>query len=230
MPKTRTEDSPGEPRAEFEPTRRTRIKRQGKRAAYDRKTVYGILDAGLLCHVGYVIDGQPYVTPTAYWREDDRVYWHGSSASGMLRKIETGIPVCFTVAMLDGLVLARSGFHSSINYRSLMAFGHADKVTDPADKLAALVAFSERIVPGRWDEQRAVTEQEMKATTVLSLHLEEVVAKIRTGPPGDDEADYDLDIWAGVVPVHSTIGKVEDDPRLKSGIAQPAYLKTIEIG
>ena len=148
----------------------------------------------------------------------------------MLREVETGIPVCFAVAMLDGLVLARSGFHSSINYRSLMAFGHADKVTDPVDKLAALVAFSERITPGRWDEQRAVTKQELKATTVLTLRLEEVSAKIRTGPPADDEADYALDVWAGVVPVRSVIGAAEDDPSLTPGIAQPAYLKTVKIG
>ena len=160
------------PHADFNLTPRTRVKRQGLRGAYDRETVYRILDAGLLCHVGYVIDGQPRVTPTAYWRDGDRVFWHGSSASAMLREVETGIPVCFTVAMLDGLVLARSGFHSSINYRSLMAFGHADKVTDPADKLAALVAFSERVAPGRWDEQRAVTKQELKATTVLTMRLE----------------------------------------------------------
>ena len=225
MPKT-----PAKSRADFKPTSRTRVKRQGMRGAYDRETVYGILDAGMLCHVGYVIDGQPYVTPTAYWRDGDRVFWHGSSASRMLRQVETGIPVCFTVAMLDGLVLARSGFHSSINYRSLMAFGQADKITDPTDKLAALERFSERLTPGRWAEQRAVTKQELKATTVLTLPLEEVSAKIRTGPPGDDEADYALDVWAGVVPVRSVIGAAEDDPRLRPGIAPPDYLKTIKIG
>ena len=218
------------PRADFPPTARTRVKRQGLRGAYDRETVYGILDAGLLCHVGYVIDGQPYVTPTAYWRAGERIFWHGSSASRMLRQVETGIPVCVTVAMLDGLVLARSGFHSSINYRSLMAFGHADKITDPAAKLAALTAFSERLAPGRWAEQRAVTRQELKATTVLTMRLEEVSAKIRTGPPADDEADYALDVWAGVVPVHSVVGAAEDDPRLKPGIARPAYLKAVKIG
>ena len=154
----------------------------------------------------------------------------GSSASRMLRQVETGIPVCFTVAMLDGLVLARSGFHSSINYRSLMAFGQADKITDPADKLAALENFSERLTPGRWAEQRTVTKQELKATAVLTLRLEEVSAKIRTGPPGDDEADFALDVWAGVVPVRSVIGAAEDDPHLRPGIAPPAYLKTIRIG
>ncbi|HEY5597858.1 MAG TPA: pyridoxamine 5'-phosphate oxidase family protein [Kiloniellales bacterium] len=218
------------PLTDFKPTPRTRIKRQAIRAAYDRETVYGILDAGLMCHVGYVIDGQPYVTPTAYWRDGDRVFWHGSSASRMLRRVESGIPVCFTVALLDGLVLARSGFHSSINYRSLMAFGHADKIAGPAAKLAALEKFSERLTPGRWAEQRAVSKQELKATTVLSMRLEEVSAKIRTGPPGDDEADYALDVWAGVVPIRSVVGAPRDDPRLKPGIAQPAYLKIVKIG
>lgn len=226
MSRTTTSDTP----ADFKPTARNRIKRLGKRAVFDRATVYAILDAGLMCHVGYVIDGQPYVTPTAYWRDGDRVYWHGSSASRMLRQVETGIPVCFTVAMLDGLVLARSGFHSSINYRSLMALGQADKVTDPAHKLAALEAFSERITPGRWAELRPATKQEIKATTVLSMRLEEVSAKVRTGPPGDDEADYALDVWAGVVPVHSVTGAAQDDPRLRAGIAKPAYLKAVSIG
>jgi hypothetical protein len=218
------------PRTEFDRTARTRVKRLGKRAVYDRDEVYGVLDAGLMCHVGYVIDGQPYVTPTAYWRDGDQVFWHGSSASRMLRQVETGIPICFTVAMMDGLVLARSGFNSSINYRSLMAFGHADKVTEPAAKLAALEKFSERLVPGRWAEQRPATTQELKATTILKMRLEEVSAKIRTGQPGDDEADYAQDIWAGVVPVHSVLGAVEDDPRLKPGTPRPDYLKDIKLG
>jgi nitroimidazol reductase NimA-like FMN-containing flavoprotein (pyridoxamine 5'-phosphate oxidase superfamily) len=215
---------------DFPPTERTRIKRQHDRAHYDRETVHAILDAGLLCHVGYVIDGQPYVTPTAYWREGDRVYWHGSSASRMLRTLEKGLPVCFTVAMLDGLVLARSGFHSSINYRSVMAFGVADKVEDEAQKLAALEAFMERLTPGRWTELRPVTSQELKATTVMSLGLEEAVAKVRPGPPQDDEEDYELPVWAGVVPVRSVLDPPEDDPRLKAGIGQPAYLKAVRIG
>ena len=219
-----------EPLTDFSPTKRTRIKRQQTRAHYDRETVYGILDAGLMCHVGYVIDDQPYVTPTAYWRAGNRVYWHGSSASKMLRNLEKGVPVCFTVAMLDGLVLARSGFHSSINYRSLIAFGVAEKVVGDERKLAVLEAFMERLAPGRWAELRPVTKQELKATTVLSLELDEVVAKVRPGPPVDDEEDYALDIWAGVVPVKSVIGEAEDDPRLGPGIAQPDYLKKVHIG
>ena len=218
------------PKIDFPPTAHTRIKRQNERAHYDRETVHAILDAGLLCHVGYVIDGQPYVTPTCYWRSGDRVYWHGSSASKMLRRLEDGVPVCFTVALLDGLVLARSGFHSSIDYRSVMAFGVARKVEDEARILAALEAFSERLVPGRWAEQRPPNDQEIKATTVMALDLAEVAAKVRTGPPSDDEADYGDPVWAGNVPIRSLVEAPVDDPRLKAGIARPDYLKAIRIG
>ena len=218
------------PRIDFPPTVHTRIKRQHERAHYDRETVHAILDAGLLCHVGYVIDGQPYVTPTCYWRTGDRVYWHGSSASKMLRRLEDGVPVCFTVALLDGLVLARSGYHSSIDYRTVMAFGVAQKVEDEAQILAALEAFSERLVPGRWAEQRPPNDQEIKATTVMALDLAEVAAKVRTGPPSDDEADYDDPVWAGNVPIRSLVEAPVDDPRLKAGIARPDYLKAIRIG
>ncbi len=218
------------PRIDFPPTAHTRIKRQHERAHYDRETVHAILDAGLLCHVGYVIDGQPYVTPTCYWRQGEQVYWHGSSASRMLRHQEQGVPVCFTVSLLDGLVLARSGYHSSINYRSVMAYGVAEKVTDEAEILAALEVFQERLTPGRWAELRPVNEQELKATTMMSLELTEVAAKVRPGPPSDDEADYGLPVWAGVVPVRYEIGAPEDDPRLKPGIAQPDYLGAVKIG
>jgi nitroimidazol reductase NimA-like FMN-containing flavoprotein (pyridoxamine 5'-phosphate oxidase superfamily) len=217
------------PPVDFPPTPRTRVKRLGYRACYDRDTVYGILDAGLVCHVGYVIDGQPYVTPTACWREGDRVYWHGSSASRMLRRLEEGVPVCVTVAHLDGLVLARSGFHSSINYRSVMAFGTAEAVTGEAAKLTALESFSERLAPGRWAEQRAPSKQELKATLVMSLKLEEVAAKVRAGPPADDEEDYALDVWAGVVPIRRVVDPPVDDPRLKAGIARPGYLDTVQF-
>lgn len=217
-------------RDDFEPTERTRIRRLHHRAVFDRETVYAVLDAGIMCHVGYVIDGQPYVTPTAYWREGDRLYWHGSSASKMLRALEKDIPVCVTVALLDGFVFARSGFHSSINYRSVMAFGQAETVRDPERKLAALEAFVERLTPGRWAELRPATTQEVKATTVMTMALDEVACKIRPGPPVDDEEDYALDVWAGVVPVRQVIDPPEDDPRLKAGVAQPDYLKTIRIG
>ncbi len=218
------------PRIDFPPTAHTRIKRLHERAHYDRETVHAILDAGLLCHVGYVIDGQPYVTPTACWRQADTLYWHGSSASRMLRRLEAGVPVCVTVALLDGLVLARSGIHSSIDYRSVMAFGMAEKVEGEAQKLAALEAFSERLTPGRWVELRPPNAQEVKATTVMSLQLDEVVAKVRTGPPLDDEADYDYPVWAGNVPIHSVVAAPVDDPRLMAGIARPDYLNRIRIG
>jgi uncharacterized protein len=183
-----------------------------------------------MCHVGYVIDGQPYVTPTAYWREGDRVYWHGSSASRMLRHLEQRPRVCFTVALMDGLVLARSGFHSSVNYRSVMAFGAAEVIADPAAKLAALEAMMERIVPGRWPDLKPPTPQELKATTVVSLALEEVVAKVRSGPPKDEPEDYALDVWAGVVPTTTTIGSPESDPQLKAGVGVPGNLSKIRIG
>ena len=214
----------------FTPTARSRIKRLHERAAYDRDAVYAVLDAEMIAHVAYVIDGQPYLTPTAYWRDGDRLFWHGSSASRMLRTVKTGIPACFSVAMLDGLVLARSGFHSSINYRSVSAFGTAHAIEDPDEKLAALTAFSERLTPGRWDELRPATSQELKATTVVTMVIEEAVAKIRTGPPGDDDEDYALDIWAGVLPVTRQIEQPIDDPKLKAGGAQLDHLNGFKIG
>lgn len=215
---------------DFPPTKKTRVKRLFQRACYDRETVHAVLDAGLMCHVGYVIDGQPYVTPTAYWRDGERVYWHGSSASRMLRQVKQGVPVCFTVALFDGLVLARSGFHSSINYRSVMAFGSAEQVTGEAEKLAALEAFSERLTPGRWAELRPPTKQEVKATLVMSLQLSEVVAKVRGGPPSDDQEDYSLEVWAGEVPVRQVIDPPLDDPRLNAGIKAPDYLELFKFG
>ena len=214
---------------DFPPTEKTRIKRLHQRALYDRESAYAILDAGFLCHVGYVIDGQPYVTPTAYWREGDSVYWHGSAASRMLRKVKEGVPICFTVAMLDGLVLARSGFHSSVNYRSLMAFGTAELVEGEAEKIRALDAFIERLTPGRAAEIRPATSQEIKATTVLKMKLTEVAVKVRSGPAADDEEDYALDVWAGEVPIRTVIDPPVDDPRLKPGIAAPDYLREVRI-
>ena len=218
------------PEVDYPPTERTRAKRLYDRARYDRESVHAILDAGLLCHVGYVIDGQPYVTPTAYWREGERVYWHGSSASRMLRHMKSRPRVCLTVALMDGLVLARSGFHSSVNYRSVMAFGEAEVVEDPAHKLAALEAMMERIVPGRWPTLKPPTAQELKATTLASLKLEEVVAKARSGPPKDEPEDYALDVWAGEVPVTTLIGAPVSDPDLKPGIAVPENLTKIRFG
>ena len=208
----------------FVPSARSKVKRLPKRAHYDRETVYAVLDAGFICHVGYAIDGQPYVTPTAYWREGDAVYWHGSSASRMLRALETGAECCLTVTHLDGLVLARSAFHHSLNFRSVMLFGKAHKIEGAAEKLARLEAFVERLYPGRWPELRPVNSKELKATTVLGMHMDEASAKVRVGGPVDDEADYALPIWAGVIPVHSATGAPVGDERLAKNVKMQASL------
>lgn len=213
--------------AGFTPTTRTQVRRMPKRGHYDRDTVHAILDAGAIAHVGYVIDGQPYVTPTAYWRNGDRLYWHGSSASRMLRTIDAGSPVCVTVAHIDGFVLARSAFHHSVNYRSVMAFGTARKLTDDAEILEALRDFTERLYPGRWDVLRPVQPQEIKATTVLAMDLTEAVAKVRTGMPIDDDEDYALPIWAGVLPVQTTVLAPVSDPKNPPGVTAPEYRVTI---
>ncbi|MDH4094695.1 MAG: pyridoxamine 5'-phosphate oxidase family protein [Betaproteobacteria bacterium] len=202
---------------DFTPTPRTRIKRLPKRARYDRDTVYSILDAGFVCHLGYVIDKHPFVTPTAYWREGDAVYWHGSSKSRMLLALEKNPNVCLTVTHFDGLVVARSGFHMSVNYRSAMIFGKPYKVSDPEEKLAKMEKFVERLYPGHWNNLRPVHKQELKAMSVFGLHLEEAVAKVRTGGPIDEPEDYRLPIWAGVVPVQQVLGAPQDDGRLAPG-------------
>src|SRR5262249_37525309 len=181
----------------FPPPRLSRVRRLPKRGHYDRDTVYAILDAGFICHVGYVLDGAPLVTPTSYWREGDRLYWHGSGASRMLRTLAPGIPACLTVTHVDGLVAARSAFHHSINYRSVMALGVARGMEDPEAKRAALEALVERVYPGRWRELRPMTVKEEKATMVLEMPIDEASAKVRIGPPVDDEEDYALPIWAG---------------------------------
>ncbi len=213
----------------YQPTPRTRLKRLPKRAHYDRQTVHAILDAGFVCHVGYTIEGQPYVTPTTYWRHGDRVYWHGSSASRMLRNIAAGVPVCLTVTHIDGFVMARSGFHHSVNYRSVMALGIAHAVTDAAEKEQALDAFIERLFPGRVRELRPATRQELKGTMVVEMDLAEVSAKVRTGPPVDDEPDYALPVWAGVLPIATAFGPAEADPKLTPGIALPEYLRDFRL-
>jgi nitroimidazol reductase NimA-like FMN-containing flavoprotein (pyridoxamine 5'-phosphate oxidase superfamily) len=211
---------------DFKPTARSRVKRLHKRAHYDRATIYAILDAGFICHVGYAIDGQPYVTPTAYWREGDHVYWHGSAASRMLRHLEKGVECCLTVTHLDGLVLARSGFHHSLEYRSAMLFGCAHKLTDPAEKLAKLESFINRIAPGRWDGLRPVNKKELKATTVLGMEIAEASAKVRAAGVIDDEEDYQLPIWAGVVPVRMVADPARDDGRLVPGTARPRHVES----
>ena len=198
-------------------TRLSTAKRLAKRAHYDRATVNAILDAGLIAHIGHVVDGKPVVIPTAYWREGDHVYWHGSSKARMLRTLEEGAPACLEVTLVDGLVVARSAFHKSLNYRSVMLFGTPFKVTDPEEKLAKLEAFVERLYPGRWSELRPVNRQELKATTVLGMAIDEGAAKVRTGLPVDDEEDYALPIWAGVIPIRTSLGRPQDDGRLAPG-------------
>jgi nitroimidazol reductase NimA-like FMN-containing flavoprotein (pyridoxamine 5'-phosphate oxidase superfamily) len=198
-------------------TARTKIRRLPKRAHYDRDTLYAILDAGFVCHLGYVIDKHPYVTPTAFWREGDAVYWHGSSKSKMLLALEKAPEVCLTVTHFDGLVVARSGFHMSVNYRSAMLFGKPYKVTDPQEKLAKMEKFVERVYPGHWPNLRPVNKQELKAMSVFGLHIDEAVAKVRSGGPIDEPEDYALPIWAGVVPVRQVLGAPEDDGRVAPG-------------
>ena len=209
----------------FPQTDRTRLKRLPKRGHFDREIVYAILDEGFICHVGFAVDGKPVVIPTGYARVEDRLYIHGSQASRMLRTLAGGVDVCVTVTLLDGLVLARSAFHHSMNYRSVVVFGRATLVDDPEEKMAALVALSEHIIPGRWNDVREPTDVEMKLTTVLRLPLEEASAKIRTGPPLDDEEDYSLPMWAGVVPLKLTAGEPINDPRLPENIPVPDYAK-----
>lgn len=205
------------------PSSRVRVRRLPNRAAYDRATVDAILDEALVCHLGFVHDGQPFVIPTLHARAGNRLYVHGSSASRMQNTLGSGVPVCVTVTLLDGLVLARSAFHHSVNYRSVVLLGSACVVTAPDEKLLALEAFTNHLVPGRWAEVRPPTAQELKATSVLYLPLDEVSAKVRTGPPVDDEEDYALDVWAGVVPLSLHAGAPVADVRLAAGILAPAY-------
>jgi uncharacterized protein len=211
------------------PSERTRVKRLNKRAHYDEETVHAILDAMPTCSVGYVFNGSPYVTPTLQWREGDHIYWHGSSASRMLETCEEA-EVCVNVTIIDGFVMARAAFHHSCNYRSVMVFGRAFKVTDPAEKKARLKAFTEHLWPGRWDSLRPVTDQELKATMMLGLSLDEASAKVRSGPPGDDEEDYGLPIWAGVIPLSSQTLPPADDPRLLPGLSPPEHVRNFRIG
>lgn len=210
----------------LEKTARSAVKRLPKRGDYDRRTIYSILDEGIVCHVGFVADGQPFVIPTAYGRVGDKLVIHGSAASRMMRNLREGIEVCVTVTLIDGLVLARSAFHHSVNYRSVVIFGRAELIDDEVAKNEALRAFTEHIVPGRWNDVRPPDSNELKATTVLSLALNEASAKLRTGDPVDDEADHDLDVWAGVVPLDLTAGAPVNDALLRGGIEVPESLAT----
>ena len=205
------------------PTPRTRVVREPQRAVYERDAVNQILDEAFLCHVGFVADGQPYVIPTSYGRDRDTLYIHGSVASRMLRNLDQGVPVCITVTLLDGLVLARSVFNHSMNYRSVVILGTATLVDDPAEKIAALRALSEHILPHRWDDSRFPNEKELKATSVLRLPISEFSAKVRVGPPVDDEEDYSFPTWAGVIPLEMNSGTPIRDERCEQEL--PAYLK-----
>lgn len=206
-------------------TKRTKVKRLPDRGRYDRETIDAILDEGFICHVGFVVEGQPYVIPTGYARVGDHIYIHGSAASRMLRNLSQGIDICLTVTLIDGLVLARSAFHHSINYRSVVILGKAELVSDVGEKNAALEALTEHIVPGRWAEVRWPNELELKATTVLKLPIDEASAKIRTGDPKDDEEDYAMDVWAGVLPLELRTGEPIADTRQNSSSMVPAYVK-----
>jgi uncharacterized protein len=207
------------------PTKRTQVIRLPKRGDYSQETIYSILDAGFLCHIGFVVDGQPFVIPTGYGRSGDTLYVHGSAASRMLRTLSEGVEVCVTVTLLDGLVMARSAFHHSMNYRSVVIFGTATLVESAEEKTEALRAISEQIVPGRWNDVRWPTEQELKATKVLALPISEASAKVRTGPPLDDEEDYAMNVWAGILPLRVHAEEPVPDPRLPSEVtAVPDYL------
>jgi uncharacterized protein len=203
-------------------TPRTRVKRLGKRAVYDKPRVHEILDEGYLCHVGFVRDGRPFVIPTLYARCREMLYIHGSGVSRMLNTLAEGVEVCVTVTLVDGYVLARSAFHHSMNYRSVVILGRARLIEERPEMLRALQAITDHVVPGRWSEVRAPNELEMKQTAVLSLPLEEVSAKVREGPPVDDEEDYALPVWAGVVPIRTALAEPLADGRVPPGIAAPA--------
>ena len=207
----------------FKPTERTRVVREPQRGVYDREVIYKILDEGFVCHAGFVADGQPFVIPTLYARAGDAIYFHGSAASRMLRGAAEGAQVCVTVTLTDGIVLARSVFNHSMNYRSVVALGKATLVDQAEEKLAALRAFTEKILPGRWDDARQPNERELKATSILRLPLTEFSAKIRTGPPEDDAEDYELPIWSGVIPLHVVAGPPVRDESCNVDIPVPRY-------
>jgi uncharacterized protein len=205
-------------------TKRSELRRLPYRGSHESEVINNILDAAFLAHVGFQVDGQPFVIPTLFGREGERLYLHGSSASRMLRELDTGVPACVTVTVVDGMVLARSGFHHSMNYRSVVAFGTARKIAEPEQKVRALRTISEHIMPGRWDEVRSPNEKELKATAVLEFAMEEASAKTRTGPPLDDEEDYTLPVWAGVLPLTLEAKTPIPDPRLLTGLEIPEYV------
>jgi len=213
--------------SEFNRTERNTVIRRAERGRYDRETVHGILDEGFLCHLGFVLDGQPFVIPTLYGRDDDTIFVHGSSVSRMLKNLSAGIRACVTVTHTDGIVLARSAFHHSMNYRSVTAFGTGIEVTDQDEKLRALKLISDNVLPGRWEDCRLPTENELNVTTVIAIPIEEAAAKIREGAPKDDAKDYELPVWAGIVPFEQDYGEPVADDRLIDGVDLPDYLKSL---
>jgi nitroimidazol reductase NimA-like FMN-containing flavoprotein (pyridoxamine 5'-phosphate oxidase superfamily) len=206
-------------------TKRTELRRLPDRGGHDRETIYQILDAGFLAHVGFCVEGQPFVIPTLYGRDGEKLYLHGSAASRMLGQLATGIPACVTVTLVDGLVLARSAFDHSMNYRSAVAFGTAQKIADPAQKMKSLRVISEHLIAGRWEDVRQPSEKELKATTVLEFSIEEASSKVRSGPPLDDEDDYRLPVWAGVLPLEIKSRVPIPDDRLIDGVTVPDYVR-----
>jgi nitroimidazol reductase NimA-like FMN-containing flavoprotein (pyridoxamine 5'-phosphate oxidase superfamily) len=211
---------------QIQPTDRTTVRRLAARGSYDRALIHSILDEAPVCHVGFVVDGRPFVIPTLHVRVGDRLYMHGSPGSRMLKAMAGGAEVCVTVTLIDGLVLARSAFHHSMNYRSVVVFGVADAVEDPEEKTRVLRALSEHLIPGRWRDVRGPTPGELKATSVLSLPIDEASAKVRAGPPIDDEEDYASPAWAGVVPLSLRAGEPIPCPRLAPGIGMPPYARS----
>ena len=211
---------------EFPMTQRNRVKRVPQRGAYDRETIYRIIDEALICHVGFVQDGQPYVIPTIHARWDHRLVLHGAPASRLLKHIQAGHPVCVAITLLDGLVLARSVFHHSMNYRSVVLFGTGELLEDKQEKMDALEALTEHLIRGRWQDARRPSPAEMKATAVVALPIDSASAKIRNGPPGDDEEDNALPIWAGVLPIEQHFAPPQDDPKLSAGISVPDYVRS----
>lgn len=205
-------------------TQRSRLRRLPNRGSHESEVIHAILDAGFLAHVGFQVQGQPFVIPTLYGREEGNLYLHGSAASRMMGELEAGVPACVTVTLVDGIVLARSAFHHSMNYRSVVAFGNARKIDDPSRKIHALRVISEHLMPGRWNDVRKPTEKELKATTVLEFSIAEASAKVRQGPPLDDEEDYSLPVWAGVVPLKLEAHSPVPDSRLADGVAIPKYI------
>jgi uncharacterized protein len=208
----------------FIPTEKTKVNRLPKRGYYDMETIYSILDEGIICHVGFLINNKPFVIPTAYVRVDDHIYIHGAKSNQMINAINEGSEACITVTLLDGYVLARSAFHHSMNYRSVVMFGKGKIIEDDEEKMSALKAFTERVVKGRWDDVRKPSEKEMNTTSVLKFPIEEASAKVRTGPPVDDKDDYDMNVWAGVLTVKTMFGELIRDERLKENVSVPGYL------